>query len=141
MSSLARYSCTRFYLGVSNEKCFIKESHMDNGVAIMPWHFLFNVQICFFDIHGMKQWPDFLACVSLIILLVAIVLKLRWMSVTTAFGYIFGFILGAVFNTDGFDPGGGRTNNFWIIWTVGLLLCIIAGLAVDIARRIKHSDK
>lgn len=95
----------------------------------------------FFDIHGMKQWPDILACVSLIILLVAIVLKMRWMSVTTAFGYIFGFILGAVFNTDGFDPGGGRTNNFWIIWTVGLLLCIIAGLAVDIAIRIKRSDK
>jgi hypothetical protein len=95
----------------------------------------------FFDIHGMKDWPNLLAGVSLIVLLVAIVLKLRWMSATTAFGYIVGFVLGVVFNTDGSDPGGGRTNNLWIIWTAGLLFCIIVGLVVDIAVRIKYAKK
>ena len=94
----------------------------------------------FFDIHGMKDWPDLLACVSLVVLLAAIALKLRWTSAAAAFGYIFGFVLGVVFNTDGLDPGGGRTNNFWIIWTLGMLFCIVAGLAADIALKLKHAN-
>ena len=94
----------------------------------------------FFDIHGMKDWPGLLAVVSLIVLLTAIAFKLRWTSAAAAFGYIFGFILGAIFNTDGLDPGGGRTNNFWIIWAAGMLFCIVAGLAADIALKIKHAN-
>lgn len=94
----------------------------------------------FFDIHGMKDWPDLLACVSLVVLLAAIALKLRWTSAAAVFGYIFGFVLGVVFNTDGLDPGGGRINNFWIIWTLGMLFCIVAGLVADIAIKLKHAN-
>ena len=35
----------------------------------------------------------------------------RILSITTISGYLAGFILGMVLNTDGIDPGGGRTNN------------------------------
>lgn len=82
-----------------------------------------------------------MAVVSLIVLLAAIAFKLRWTSAAAAFGYIFGFILGAIFNTDGLDPGGGRTNNFWIIWTSGLLLCIVSGFVADIALKLKSSKR
>ena len=34
----------------------------------------------------------------------------------TIVGYIGEFILAMLFNTDGIDQGGGRTNNGWIIW-------------------------
>jgi len=95
----------------------------------------------FFDIHGMKDWPNLLAVVSLIVLLTAIAFKIRWTSAAAAFGYIFGFILGAIFNTDGLDPGGGRSNSFWIIWTIGLLFCIASGLAADIALKLKSSKR
>ncbi len=91
----------------------------------------------FFDIHGMKQWANILAGFSLVVLLISLVLKLRWMSVLTACGYITGFVLGVLFNTDGFDPGGGRTNNFWVLWLGGLLACMVIGLAVDVIVRIR----
>ncbi len=94
-------------------------------------------RLVLFDIHGMKQWADILAGFSLVVLLISLVLKLRWMSVLTACGYIAGFVLGVLFNTDGFDPGGGRTNNFWVLWVVGLLACMVIGLAVDVVVRIR----
>ena len=91
----------------------------------------------FFDIHGMKQWADILAGFSLVVLLISLLLKQRWMSVLTACGYIAGFVLGLLLNTDGFDPGGGHTNNFWILWAGGLLACMVIGLAVDVVVRIR----
>lgn len=91
----------------------------------------------FFDIHGMKQWVDILAGFSLVVLLISLLLKLRWMSVLTACGYMAGFVLGLLFSTDGFDPGGGRTNNFWVLWAAGVLICMLIGIAVDMAVRIR----
>lgn len=37
---------------------------------------------------------------------------------STVAGYIIGFICSMIYNKDGIDPGGGRTNNAWkgIIW-------------------------
>ncbi len=95
----------------------------------------------FLYIHHMKQWSELLAIISLIILVAAMVLDLKWMSVTTAFGYIVGFIIGAVFNTNGVDPGGGGTNNFWSLWALTIMICIFAGFVIDVAIRVKRAKR
>jgi len=69
----------------------------------------------FFEMHGMKQWPNLLAILSIAILVIATIFGNRIISATTVIGYMGGFILAMTFNTDGIDPGGGRTNNAWII--------------------------
>lgn len=92
----------------------------------------------FFDIHGMNQWPNCLALFGLIVLLISIFFKLWWLSITTTFGYIIGFALGVVFNTDGVDYGGARTNNLWKIWTVTYLLCIVIGIIVHVVMKINN---
>ena len=48
-----------------------------------------------------------------------------------AFSYIAGFVVGIIFQTDGIDPGGARTNNLWIIWTVVFICLTLAGIIYD----------
>ena len=52
----------------------------------------------------------------------------RIISVATVVGYMGGFILAMIFNTDGVDPGGGRTNNAWVIWGAVLICAILIGI-------------
>lgn len=101
----------------------------------------FLCRFAFFPFHGMKQWPDILAAAGLVVLLISFALKLHWVSMTAAFGYILGFGLGAIFNTDGVDQGGGATNNLWIIWTASYLLFILAGTALDAAAKRKRKEE
>lgn len=91
----------------------------------------------FFGVHGMKQWPNMLAIVSLIIIVIASIGGRRLLSVATIVGYIGGFVLGMIFNTDGVDQGGGRTNNAWIIWgTVFICSILISIILGFISKRI-----
>jgi membrane-bound ClpP family serine protease len=82
----------------------------------------------FFEMHGMKQWPNLLAILSLAIILIAAIFGNRIISVATVVGYMGGFILAMIFNTDGVDPGGGRTNNAWVIWGAVLICAILIGI-------------
>jgi len=95
-----------------------------------------------FSLHGMKQWPDWLAILSLLIILAATVFKSRVLSIATVAGYIGGFILAMIFNQDGLDAGGGRTNNAWIIWGAVWISSILLGvLAGSFARQRKANLK
>jgi len=85
----------------------------------------------FFDWHGMKQFPDLLAAVSLAILLFAWVLKKQIAMLASIFGYIAGFAAGTIFQTDGIDPGGAKTNNWWIIWAAVFIACVLIGFAAE----------
>jgi hypothetical protein len=103
------------------------------SLAISYW----LCRVVFFDMHGMKQWPNALALVSLIIIIIASVGGSRILSVATNIGYMGGFILGMIFNTDGVDQGGGGTNNGWIIWGVVFIVCLLIGLIADIIYKQK----
>jgi len=81
--------------------------------------------------HGMKQWPNMLAMVGLIIIVIASIIGKRRLSVATVAGYIGGFVIAMIFNTDGIELGGGRTNNAWIIWGCVLILSVIVGLFLE----------
>lgn len=88
-----------------------------------------------FALHGMKQWPGVLAGLGCLALLAAMVLKGRRLAVAAGLGYLAGFGAALLFHRQGLDPGGGRTDNFWIIWTVFYLLCLAAGAGWDFAAK------
>lgn len=86
----------------------------------------------FFDLHGMKEWPIDLFIAGLAALLVSLFARKQYVPWFTAGGYVLGFLLGVLFHTEGTDPGGGKTDNLWIIWTVVLAVCILAGILYEI---------
>ena len=95
----------------------------------------------FLDIHGIKQWPDFLACLGGIILIFTGVIKLKYTPVMVSLGYIVGFVFGEIFHTESIDPGAGATDNLWSIWTISYFIIIFIGLIVDFARKRKSIGK
>ncbi|MEY8356373.1 hypothetical protein AALB39_23905 [Lachnospiraceae bacterium 54-53] len=85
--------------------------------------FLMGFLLCryvFPDLHGMKEWPFLLFMAGLITIIIAAIFSARKVMVLTIIGYIGGFVLGMLFDVDGTDPGGGRTNNAWIGNTLAL---------------------
>lgn len=84
-----------------------------------------------FDIHGMKDWPEILFGLGIIAVAVSFIRKGKIAPVCTAFSYMAGFIAGVIFQTEGKDPGGGTTNNLWFIWTVVFVCFILAGMISD----------
>lgn len=86
----------------------------------------------FFNLHGMKEWPVNLFIVGTAALLVSLLARKQYVPWFIAGGYVLGFCLGVLFHTEGTDPGGGKTNNLWIIWTVVFLVCILAGILCEI---------
>ncbi len=93
----------------------------------------------FFNMHGMKQWPSLLAILGVAIIIIASIFGNRIIQAATVVGYMVGFIIAMIFNTDGVDPGGGGTNNAWIIWGTILILSILIGYILN--RIIKKSMK
>ena len=95
------------------------------------------VRYVLFELHGMKDWPELLAVVSLVILVLALAKKKTWIALTTGFGYPVSFGLGLLFVRDGTNPGGGRKNNRWFLWTICLLIFIFAGVVAQIVSERK----
>jgi len=91
----------------------------------------------YFNLHGMKQWPNVLLIVGMVVLLAAVVLGLRMTMVGMVAGYGLGFAAGMLFNTDSLDPGGGTLNNAWIIWTVTYAAAIFIGFVWDMVLKRK----
>ena len=91
----------------------------------------------FFDLHGMKQWPNILAIIGLIVIVIASIADRRILGIATVAGYLGGFILAMIFNTDSLDQGGGRLNNAWIIWTAVFIISLVIGfiLSVEFKRK------
>ena len=94
----------------------------------------------FFDLHGMKEWPNLLAIVALVILLAAFFTKKFRLSVMVSLGYPAGFSIGLLLHRGSVDPGGGATDNLWIIWAVGLLIWILAGIVMEMLTAQKQKS-
>ena len=86
----------------------------------------------FFGLHGMKEWPAVLLWIGLATLLISLLAGKQFVPWFTAIGYVVGFFIGVLFHTEGTDPGGGKTDNLWIIWTIVFLGCILAGFLCEI---------
>jgi len=86
----------------------------------------------FFDLHGMKQWPLVLFLCGIIVIAISFIAKAKQVPIFTALSYIAGFTVGAIFQTDGLDAGGGKINNLWIIWTVVFVCFILASILTEL---------
>jgi hypothetical protein len=104
------------------------------GISYLLFRFVF------FNMHGMKEWPMDLAVLCIAIIMIATIFGNRKISIAIGIGYIGGFIIAMIFNTDGVDPGGGRTNNAWILWSGVLLVSLLIGfIASFIPNRIRKN--
>lgn len=92
----------------------------------------------FFSYHGMAVWPETLYHIGNGLLAISFVCKWRITPFCTAFAYSIGFIAGFLFQTDGVDPGGGTTNNLWIIWTAVFAGLILIGIIADLITASKR---
>ena len=86
----------------------------------------------FFDLHGMKDWPVFMLGLGIAVLVVSFLLKWQHLPLISANGYLAGFVAGLIFHTNGIDPGGGRTDNMWLIWLMVWLGVTLIGGAVEL---------
>jgi len=93
----------------------------------------------FFDLHGMIQWPRLLFILGVVVIALARFSKAKRVSVFTAIAYIGGFLAGLAFQTGGTDPGGGKTNDFWMIWTAVFFCGIVIGIIWDFVSASKKS--
>lgn len=94
----------------------------------------------FFELHGMKQWPNLLAMLSIVTIVIAAIFGSRLTPAAAVIGYMGGFIIAMIFNTDGVDPGGGGTNNAWIIWGIVFFLSILIGIISDLFIKRRHEN-
>lgn len=85
-----------------------------------------------FSLHGMREWPVILFAVGVVILTVSFLAKAKYIPTVTAAAYPLAFLLGALLQSDGVDPGGGRTNNLWIIWTVVFIGMIFISVCFEL---------
>ena len=84
-------------------------------------------RFAFFGLHGMKEWPLDLLLAGLVVVTMSLITKKQVIAWFTSIGYLVGFFVGVLFHSEGFDPGGGRTDNLWQIWTVTFMACIVIG--------------
>ncbi len=85
-------------------------------------------RFAFFDLHGMIQWPNLLAIMSIVTIVSATIFGNRIVSIAPVIGYMGGFIIAMAFSSDTMDPGGGQTNNAWIIWAIVLISSVLIGI-------------
>ena len=88
-------------------------------------------RFAFFGLHGMKEWPLDLLLAGLVVVTISLITKKQMIAWFTSAGYLLGFFVGVLFHSEGFDPGGGRTDNLWILWTVTFMVCIVAGAITE----------
>ncbi len=106
------------------------------GVLVVGF-ILIRYPLFYLHLHGMIQWPLILAIICLTVIIVSFVTKAVIIPLSTSVSYIAGFFIAYVFQSDGTDPGGGRTNNLWIIWTMAIIVTIIVSSIYEFVRSRK----
>ncbi len=91
-----------------------------------------------FSLHGMREWPVVLFAVGMAALFVSFFAKAKYVPAVTSIAYTLAFGLGALFQSNGVDPGGGRTNNLWIIWTVTFIGIISVSVVLELFTKKKR---
>jgi membrane-bound ClpP family serine protease len=111
------------------------------GAAIALCVCFLLCRFVFFQLHGMKAWPLYLFILGIAVIAVSAFTHSGKVMIGTVVGYMAGFVLAMLLRTDGIDPGGGATNNAWIIWTFSFLLFILAGVVWEVvSKRAKTNN-
>ncbi|NLC66505.1 MAG: hypothetical protein GX752_06165 [Clostridium sp.] len=99
------------------------------------------IRFVFFNIHGMKDFPSLLAFIAGSVLLLSVLMNKKTLSIFVDIGYILGFIIAMLFNSDTYDRGGGILNNSWIIWIIVFFFSVVIGWFIEVITTIKNSRK
>lgn len=106
--------------------------------------FFMSYLLCVFyytALHKSKDWPLVLFLIGMFIIIISSFFYSKKVMISTVIGYSIGFIFSILFNKDGIDPGGGRTNNAWIIWTYTFLIIILIGVVWEIIDKLKRRNE
>ena len=117
------------------QKCWKKHKRLLLVHLICLGILLLGFVLCryvFFCLHGMKEWPFDLLVFGLIAMIMSLLVRKQYVPWFISVEYFVGFWAGIFFYTEGYDPGGGKTDNLWIIWTAVFLGCILAGVVFEI---------
>lgn len=85
-----------------------------------------------FPMHGMREWPVVLFIAGTAVIIAAFLVRARYVPAAASVAYTLALLIGVLFQTDGVDPGGGRTNNLWIIWTVVFIGLIFISVCFEL---------
>ena len=84
-------------------------------------------------LHYMISWSFYLFVIGIIVIVISgLILSGKILPVFTLIGYLIGFILGYIFQSDYGDYDYCNRNNFWAIWTCVYLGAILIGIAAEI---------
>lgn len=110
-------------------------------VLFLPLVFLVSLCIILDYLYeqsfGPVSFPSLMCQFGCVVCLIATILKARLIQWFTAGSFLVGYFFGVVFWSEGLDPGGGRTNNFWVIWATVYMIGIMVGIMVEIVIGIK----
>ena len=85
----------------------------------------------FFDIHGMKEFPEVLLVLGLVVMTISALTKKKILPYFISAGYIVGFVFGFIFQVTKIDANGVSVNNLWVIWAVVNVAFIVAGVICE----------
>ena len=106
------------------------------GVLIISY---ILVRFVFFDIHGMKDFPDTLILIAGALTALFILLNKNVSAFLSCFGYIIGFYIGTIFHTSYVDVITGKSDNLWLIWLIAYAIIIGIGYIIDLIMfHVKH---
>ena len=115
----------------------MKRSFIGFFLLVLSWLF---IRYPLFSLHGMKDWPLVLLAFGTAVIVVSEIRKCRYVPLFTALGYLASFLAGYLLQQDSLDPGGGRLNNLWWIWTLVFLAVIVIGIVVEILQKRKGNE-
>lgn len=88
------------------------------SAIFLSFEFLLCRYVLFY-LHGMKDWPKVLFVIGLMVILFSVIFNNKILLLTVLGGYILGFVIGYMFQSNSIHQGGSHTvNNMWEIWTI-----------------------
>lgn len=103
--------------------------HLGSLCALLAEYLL--VRYAMIGLHGMYQWPVMLLGFGMIVLAISFFKRRRMLPLVASGSYLVSFFLGVIFQTEGTDPGGGGTNNLWLIWTCAMIALVAFGFVFE----------
>lgn len=94
-------------------------------------------EILLYFLHQQSTWHAFLIFFGTVVIIISAVFNCHKVMIGTVVGYLIGFVLAMLFQTDiVIGPDDLMGSNAWIIWTVSYLIIILASIVWEIVTRI-----
>lgn len=100
------------------------------GLTLSYWLWLNPLH----DLHNTRGWPELMFQVGLVALGVAAIYDGHRLMLCTVVGYNISFVISIVTEVRWIGYDGTMASSDWIVFTLGLLAFIVAGIVWDIVR-------